>query len=224
MSIIKVELKDFLDPKFPKILANRLKVEGSLVEPIQLKFDGFDNDPRELCEIPEFRRFIKKVNKQFNGWLTPRVHKETVKLVITTLTYQEVMRKTNQFSFQYAIDRKKWFKLISEFCRRSEFGLDCGAQYAFTVFPEMLPDHTDEYDTLKGIFGQAYKHALESSEFAKGLAENNKYLIVENIRDGEITLNVYTKKDKHQHTFPLSKDDLEIRHIGNIISDLNNKV
>jgi hypothetical protein len=38
-------------------------------ENIDLAFSGYDDDPRELCEIPKVRSFIQGLDKDFPYWL-----------------------------------------------------------------------------------------------------------------------------------------------------------
>lgn len=54
---------DMLDPLYPNIpLANKF------CEKVSLFIDGYDNDSRELWEIPEVRKFAKSLNEKFHYW------------------------------------------------------------------------------------------------------------------------------------------------------------
>jgi hypothetical protein len=38
-------------------------------ERVDIRFDGFNDDPRELWEIPEVRSFVERLDQQFPYWL-----------------------------------------------------------------------------------------------------------------------------------------------------------
>ena len=50
-----------------RVLADRSAVQRYRGR-VDLSFDGYSNDPRELYEIPEVRRFCKKLDEAFPYW------------------------------------------------------------------------------------------------------------------------------------------------------------
>ena len=50
-----------------RVLVDRSSVQRYR-ERVDLSFDGYSNDPRELYEIPEVRRFCKKLDESFPYW------------------------------------------------------------------------------------------------------------------------------------------------------------
>ena len=50
-----------------RVLANRSAVEQYQGR-VDLAFFGYSNDPRELCDIPEVRRFCSKLDDAFPYW------------------------------------------------------------------------------------------------------------------------------------------------------------
>lgn len=67
------------------LLADRetiLQLEGS----VSLAYTGWDDDPREIWEIPEIRRFMKKLTAQFPYWFWYiRKDDDSFKLLLSVL-------------------------------------------------------------------------------------------------------------------------------------------
>jgi hypothetical protein len=116
---------------------------GSLDAPLRLVVDGYNADARELIQIPEVRRFFKKLNKKFSGWLSPKIDAETIRLLISCLIAEPNSVKTNGVSYEYGVNSVKWASLIGEWCRKSPYGADYAAHLAFELFPMMYPGGKD---------------------------------------------------------------------------------
>lgn len=220
-----IDNNDFSTKGFVNHLAKTLLSEATVENPLKLEFSGFESDPRELVEIPEFVRFIKKLNKQFQGWLTPRIHRDTIKLILTTLTAKGVERQPNTFSLAFPIDPKKWQKHVQSMCCKSEYGLDCAAQLAFICFPEMLPPSAKA--KYHSILEQGYVTRIERSNLASTLAEEGKVLLVEYIEDYQVKINIYSKpklsSKPEVHLIEVSEEDLNAHDLTKIEDAILNK-
>ncbi|MGD1524627.1 hypothetical protein [Vibrio harveyi] len=220
-----IDKNHFAIKGFTKRLANSLLNEATIADPLKLEFSGYETDPRELIEIPEFVRFIKKLNKSFQGWLTPRIHRDTIWLVLTTLTSKGVYRAPNSFAVSYPVDPGKWQKQVQSMCCKSEFGLDCGAQLAFACFPEMMPDTANAKHHTSAE--QAFVKRVEASHVAEQLAEENKTLLVEYILNDIARINVYSKTKTQSgcetYDIALGEGDIDVHDISKISKAILNK-
>lgn len=52
-----------------RYLATATEALTTYRERVDIRFDGFDEDPRELWEIPEVRSFVERLDEQFPFWL-----------------------------------------------------------------------------------------------------------------------------------------------------------
>lgn len=87
------------------VLTDRLEVIERYTDSLAICFDGFDDDPREVYEIPEVVRFFRAVDAQWGGFWLHFVEKSsfTMSLLIRLLCDVKVQRKNGKmvgFSFE----------------------------------------------------------------------------------------------------------------------------
>lgn len=58
------EVKEFLDSLIESEVAARIQFQS-----IEISFNGYDEDPREVFEIDEIRDFVRKLDLEFPYWL-----------------------------------------------------------------------------------------------------------------------------------------------------------
>lgn len=124
-----------------KPLLSRLQMsEGSYDAPFHLVIDGYNNDDRELYEIPEVTRFFKRLCKRFIAWLRPSISLDTIRLVIQILLTKKTERPDGDIGKTIRhiyLKEGDWSKLIRDWARKSPLGLDYGSHLAFEAFPTM---------------------------------------------------------------------------------------
>jgi hypothetical protein len=114
--------------------------QGTYDAPLHLVVDGYNEDPRELSEIPSVIRYFKKINKRFNQWLKPTISIDTIKLVMQILLSKKVtgVEGTLNGSMKHIHVREgEWVKLVNKWARVSPMGLEYAAHLAFDAFPMM---------------------------------------------------------------------------------------
>lgn len=114
--------------------------EGTYDAPLHLVVDGYNEDPRELSEIPSVVRYFKKINKRFAQWLKPTISIDTIKLVMQILLSKKVTGvegALNGSMKHIHVREGEWVKLVNKWARVSPMGLEYAAHLAFDAFPAM---------------------------------------------------------------------------------------
>lgn len=180
-----------------KPLLSRLQLsEGSFDAPFHIVIDGFNQDSRELYEIPDVTRYFKRLCKRFTGWLRPSISLDTIRLVIQILLTKKIERPDGLLSESVRhiyLKEGDWSKLIKEWARKSPLGLDYASHLAFEAFPTMCKvkgfQTTDpSLNLLKSMVETGYPISQSLLKSNKGAIKVYAFL------PGMVELRIYHKK------------------------------
>lgn len=106
-------------------------------ESLVLQVKGFDNDPRELPEIPAVRAFFADLSSMWPHWLWFLYRKSgSLSLVMSLLCTVKVHRAHGQFGIEF-IDHEELFAVLADLVQRS--GSMCDALHIpLTEFEESI--------------------------------------------------------------------------------------
>lgn len=189
------------------------------IEPLHIVVDGYNEDQREIYEIPEVKRYFKRLVKRHSDWLKTSISTETIMVIVQCLLAKKTTDTSGPIGAnmkQIHIKQSEWGALAQKWVTSSSSGLDLASHILFDAFPLMSPfegfrtnDHN--LNLVKKMVERGYPESIEFIKNGTGAIKVFQFM------ENSIEIRVYMKRGfsfTHQ-SFLLDVPDINIEENAN---------